>query len=278
MRKFLAAAIQLDSQGNKMENLKNIYSLVEEAASKGARLIALPESANYDGTDFKSAAEDIPGGETFELMSYLAQKHGVWLHCGSIYEKNADDGRPYNCTMVINPQGELAAKYRKTHLFDIKLENSGLCVRESDDICPGNEIVTLDTGEVGVLGLSICYDIRFGEMFRLMALEGAEIFVTPADFTMNTGKDHWETVLRTRAIENGCYVIAPNQIGQKPKFSSYGNTMIIDPWGTVIARASDKVGVVMAEIDLDYAEKVRKQVFTLENRREDLYLLKRTVK
>lgn len=177
--------------------------------------------------------------------------------------------------MVINPNGELVAKYHKIHPFDVVISNGPTC-KESDRICPGEGIVTVDTGEVGHLGLSICYDIRFCEMYRLMALEGAQIFLTPADFTMNTGKDHWETILRTRAIENGCYVIAPGQFGVKPRFQAYANSMIIDPWGNVIARASNKPCVITAEIHLDYLEKVRKQIFTLENRRPDIYDLHRT--
>ena len=208
-------------------------------------------------------------------MAGLAKKYNVWLHCGSIYEKNPDDARPYNATMVIRPDGTLAAKYHKIHPFDVVIPD-GPVNRESDRICPGNEIVTVDTGEVGCLGLSICYDMRFAELYRIMALEGAQILMVPADFTMPTGKDHWETILRTRAIENGCYVIAPAQCGVKPKFQAYANSLVVDPWGNVIARASNYPQVITAEINLDYIEKVRKQIFTLENRRPDIYSLSRT--
>ena len=207
-------------------------------------------------------------------MSRLARQHKVWLHCGSIYEKNSSDPRPYNCTMVISPEGELAAKYHKIHPFDVVIPD-GPVNRESDRICPGREIVTVDTGEVGCLGLSICYDIRFAELYRIMALEGAQILMTPADFTMPTGKDHWEAILRTRAIENGCYVVAPAQCGVKPKFQAYANSMVIDPWGNVIARASNRPEVITAVIDLDYLAQVRRQIFTLENRRPDVYQLTR---
>jgi len=272
MRKYLAAALQLNSADNKENNLENIKKYVAQAAQKGAKLIAMPECANYEGFNIKQAAENIPDGETFRILSKLAAEYNVWLHCGSIYEKGIDE-RPYNCTMVINPQGQLMAKYHKMHPFDVELSD-GTCVKESDDICPGEEMITVSTEEIGTLGLAICYDIRFGELFRLMALDGAEIFVTPANFTYTTGKDHWETILRTRAIENGCYVIAPCQTGQKCKFKAYGNSMIIDPWGKIIARAGEEEGIIMAEIDLDYVKKVRKQIFTLENRREDIYTLK----
>lgn len=277
MNKFIAAAIQMDSQDDVGKNLEVVTSFIDEAVSRGAKLIAMPENMNYVGPDSITNAETVPGGQTFMLMAQLAKKHNVWLHCGSIYEENHSDPRPYNCTMVINPQGELVAKYHKIHPFDVVITN-GPTNKESDRICPGSKIVTVNTGEVGHLGLSICYDIRFGEMYRLMALEGAQILMAPADFTMNTGKDHWETILRTRAIENGCYVIAPGQYGAKPKFLAYANSLIIDPWGNVTARASNQPEVITATIDLDYLEKVRKQVFTLENRRSDIYSLTRTQK
>lgn len=275
MNQFTAAVIQMDSIDDVDQNLKVLTGFIEEAAARGAKLAAMPENVNYVGNDGAENAEEIPGGKTFKTLSELAKKHRIWLHCGSIYEKNPIDPRPYNSTMVINPEGELAAKYHKMHPFDVVIKN-GPEVRESDRICPGDDIVTLDTKEVGHWGLSICYDIRFCEMYRLMALEGAQILFTPADFTMPTGKDHWETILRTRAIENGCYVIAPGQYGVKPRFVAYGKSLVVDPWGNVIAKAGEQPGVITATIDLDYLAKVRKQVFTLENRRPDIYHLCRT--
>lgn len=275
MNKFTVAVLQLDSQDDVQKNLDTVVSFIEEAAARGAKLITMPESMNYVGLDNAGHAEEIPGGPTFQLMSEQAKKYGVWLHCGSIYEKNPNDPRPFNSTMVIDPQGNLAAKYHKIHPFDVVIPN-GPVNRESERICPGNEIVTVDTGEVGHLGLSICYDMRFAEMYRIMALEGAQILLMPADFTMPTGKDHWETILRTRAIENGCYVVAPAQYGVKPKFQAYANSLVVDPWGNVIARASNHPQVITAEIDLDYLQQVRRQIFTLENRRPDVYSLSRT--
>lgn len=275
MNKFTVAVLQLDSQDDVQKNLDTVVSFIEEAVARGAKLITMPESMNYVGLDNAGHAEEIPGGPTFQLMSEQAKKYGVWLHCGSIYEKNPNDPRPFNSTMVIDPQGNLAAKYHKIHPFDVVIPN-GPVNRESERICPGNEIVTVDTGEVGHLGLSICYDMRFAEMYRIMALEGAQILLMPADFTMPTGKDHWETILRTRAIENGCYVIAPAQYGVKPKFQAYANSLVVDPWGNVIARASNHPQVITAEIDLDYLQQVRRQIFTLENRRPDVYSLSRT--
>ena len=275
MNKFTVAVLQLDSQDDVQKNLDTVVSFIEEAAARGAKLITMPESMNYVGLDNAGHAEEIPGGPTFQLMSEQAKKYGVWLHCGSIYEKNPNDHRPFNSTMVIDPRGNLAAKYHKIHPFDVVIPN-GPVNRESERICPGDEIVTVDTGEVGHLGLSICYDMRFAEMYRIMALEGAQILLMPADFTMPTGKDHWETILRTRAIENGCYVVAPAQYGVKPKFQAYANSLVVDPWGNVIARASNHPQVITAEIDLDYLQQVRRQIFTLENRRPDVYSLLRT--
>lgn len=275
MNKFTVAVIQMDSQDDVRKNLDTAIEFIEEAVGRGAKLIAMPENMNYVGLDSAGHAEEIPGGLTYLTMAEQAKKHKVWLHCGSIYEKNGEDSRPYNCTMVISPDGELVAKYHKIHPFDVVIPD-GPVNRESDRISPGNEITTVETGEVGCLGLSICYDIRFPEMYRIMALEGAQILMTPADFTMPTGKDHWETILRTRAIENGCYVVAPAQCGVKPKFQAYANSMIIDPWGNVIARASNRPEVITTVIDLDYLAQVRKQIFTLENRRPDVYSLTRT--
>lgn len=274
VKKFLVAAIQVDSTNDKDQNLKNVIGFIAKAAERGAKLLAMPEHMNYVGDDFFGNAENIPGGKTFNLLAEQAVKHNVWLNCGSLYELNNYDSRPYNTSMVINPKGELVGKYRKMHTFDVVLEN-GTSIKESNRICPGNEVVTIPTGEVGHLGLSICYDIRFGELYRLMALEGAQILFAPSNFIVNTGKDHWEPILRTRAIENSCYVVAPGQCGKKPKSHAYGKSLIVDPWGNVIAKASDKPGIITAEVDLKYLETVRNQLNTIQNRRTDVYSLTR---
>lgn len=275
MTTFIAAAIQMDSKNDVTQNLSTAADLIKEAVTRGARLVSLPENVNYIGAEIAANTEAVPGGRTFLRMAELAQQYNIWLHCGSIYEQNPGDARPFNSSMVINPQGELVAKYHKLHPFDVVLTN-GPTNRESDRICPGNEIVTLDTGELGHWGLSVCYDIRFAELYRIMAIEGAQILFAPSDFTVHTGKDHWEPLLRARAIENGCYVIAAGQCGVKPRFQAYGKSVIIDPWGNVIAKASDKPCVITAEIDLAYLEAVRNQVFTLQNRRPDVYSIGRT--
>lgn len=274
MTKFIASAVQMDSQDDKMANLAAAEGYIREAAARGARLVVLPESMNYIGRDMAQEAEAIPGGPTFQRLSGLARELDLWLEAGSIYESNPEDpARPFNTTFLIRPDGTLAAKYAKLHPFDVVLPN-GVTSRESDRVCSGKKLTVAET-DLGKVGLGICYDIRFGEMFRIMALEGAKLFAVPANFTVNTGKDHWEVLLRARAIENECYVIAPNQMGKKPRFTAYGNSLMVDPWGTVIARASDKPGVITAEIDLDYVTKVRQSTFTLDNRRPDVYQLRK---
>ena len=191
MRRFSIAVIQMASGQDPEENLQALSAFVREAARRGASAAALPESVSYRGVEMERYAEEVPGGPTFQRLSALARETGMWLHGGSIYEKNPQGGRPYNCTMVIRPDGTLAAKYRKLHPFDVTVPG-GSQMRESSQICPGDAIVTVDAGELGTWGLSVCYDLRFGELYRIMALEGAQVLFVPANFTLNTGKDHWE--------------------------------------------------------------------------------------
>lgn len=273
--KFNLAILQIDTQDNKEKNLEKLEELINEAAKKKAHIISTAEMVSYLGKKTKDNIERIPGGESFQLFSKKAKEHNLWIHGGSIYEENPKDPlKPFNTTMVINPRGELVARYRKLHLFDVHIDK-GPSVKESDSISPGEKIVTLDT-DFGKWGLAICYDIRFGELFRLMALDGVEIFFTPANFTLETGKDHWESLLRTRAIENSCYLVAAAQIGKKPKFTAYGRSMVIDPWGNIIAQASDSEGVLLCEIDLDLPKKIASQLYTLPNRRSDIYTLEKS--
>lgn len=267
MRKFMVAVVQMDTQNDKQANWRQMTAFVDEAAARGAQLVAFPEVVNILSED-PAYAEPIPGPTT-ELLMQKAQQHHIWIHGGSISAINPDGPRTYNTTVLINPDGEIVAQYSKLHNFDMTLPD-GSSVRESDRKEPGREIVTVQT-ELGHLGFAICYDMRFPELFRLMALQGAQIIFLPANFTMPTGKDHWEPILRARAIENGCYIIAPNQTGVKEKFTAYGNSMVVDPWGTVIARASDKAGVILAEIDLDYLDDVRRRNPSVLNRRTDIY-------
>ena len=272
--KFLLAMLQIDTQEDKRMNLDKISNLIDEAVQKGAQVIALPEVSTYIGAGAADHAEVLGEGDSFELFSKKAKEHQIWIHGGSIYCQNPqDEKRPLNTSLIVSPQGELVASYDKIHLFDVEI-SKGPSVKESDRISKGSRLVTVAT-DYGTWGLSICYDLRFPELFRLLALEGAEILFLPANFTTITGKDHWETLLRARAIENCCYVVATGQIGMKPKFRAYGRSMVIDPWGNILAQAPDKEGVTLVEIDLDDVAKYREQLYPLFNRRADLYELKK---
>jgi predicted amidohydrolase len=273
MRKYLAGIIQLDSQNDKAKNLEQICAYIDEAAARGAKLVALPEVMNLVGDNIGpgGGGESIPGYST-EILALKAKEHGIYVHCGSLKEEiPGGDGRGYNTTVMLDPRGQIIAQYRKLHTFDVTLTDGTVC-NESARIKPGADIVTVQT-ELGTLGFSICYDIRFPELFRVLALKGAQVIFTPANFTLPTGKDHWEPILRTRAIENGCYILAPAQIGKKVNFTAYGNSLVVDPWGTVIARSKDQPGVTIAEIDLDFLDKIRGQIPSLKNRRDDVYAL-----
>ena len=209
VRRFSMAVIQLSSTQDPEENLQEIGAFVREAGERGAQAAALPECALYRGLEMERYAQDVPGGAAVRRLAQLARETGLWLHCGSLYERAPQGGRPYNCTLVIRPDGTLAGKYRKLHPFDVAVPN-GPAVRESDQIRPGEEIVTVDAGDLGTWGLSICYDLRFGELYRLMALEGAQVLFVPANFTLNTGRDHWEVLVRARAIENQTFLALCN--------------------------------------------------------------------
>lgn len=272
MRKFTVGVIQLDSQNDKGANMKQVSAYIDEAASKGAKLVSLPEVMNLigDNVGVGGGTEDIPGYST-EILIRKAKEHCIYIHSGSFGERIDGDIRYFNTSVIIDPRGEILATYRKLHTFDVTLPDGTQCA-ESERVRPGDEIVVCDT-ELGRMGMAICYDIRFPELFRLMALEGARVLFAPANFTLPTGKDHWEAILRTRAIENGCYVIAAGQIGKKVKFTAFGSSMVVDPWGTVIARSSEKPGVLLAEIDYDYQDDVRSRIPSLNNRRDDVYHL-----
>lgn len=270
MRKYKVGIIQLNTQSDLYENLNKIGKMVEEAAENGVKLVSLPENMNQitkNKEDF--VIEEIPG-KTIAYMADLAKKYKLWIHCGSIKEYNSN-GKPFNTTIMLNPDGEIVGKYAKLHLFDVDLDDGG-SFKESDKNSPGNDVVNVET-EIGNLGFTICYDIRFPELFRLLTLNGAEVIFVPANFTYQTGKAHWSTLLRARAIENGVYILATGQCGQKPNVLAFGHSMIIDPWGTVLAEAQEEETVIYAEIDLDYIPKVRNEVPSLSNRRSDVYSL-----
>lgn len=260
----------MDSQADKKANLAKAGELVREAAGAGASLVGLPEFFNFMGPeeDEPVAAEDIPGPSS-AFLAELAQETGVWLHGGSILEKTPDPQKPANTSLCFGPDGGLMARYRKVHLFDVAMAD-GPSILESNHRTPGQELCLWET-PMGKIGLSICYDMRFPEMYRIMVLRGAVMFMVPAAYTMFTGRDHWQPVLRARAIENQAYLLAPAQIGVKPAFQTNGRALVIDPWGTVIAQAPDCECVVMAELDTGRIEQVRSQVPSLKNRRPMVY-------
>ena len=265
--KFIAAAIQMLALEDKEANLSHAESAVRQAAERGARIAALPEVFNWRGdkNDEKKNAEPV-GGPTTERMARLARELKIYLLAGSFLETIPEARKCYNTSLLFGPDGRELARYRKIHLFDVSIKR-GVIALESETREHGGEVVTAET-EFGRVGLTICYDLRFPELYRALAAKGADIIFIPAAFTALTGEAHWEPLVRARAIENQCYVIAPDQIGHNPKsFSTYGNSMIVDPWGRVLARAPDLPSVITAEIDLDYLATVRAELPALKHRR-----------
>jgi len=264
------ALVQLDARDDVAANIEAAVSVAEEAARGGARVVALPEYLQYRGSDegFRASARPIPGPHT-EPFSEVARRHGAWVLVGSTAETSPDPARPYNTSTLIAPDGSVAATYRKVHLFDVAVE-AGPVDTESARVTAGDRLVTADVDGT-VVGLSICYDLRFPELYRALALAGAQVMTVPSAFTARTGRDHWEVLLRARAIENAAYVLAPSQIGGPPGQTAYGRSMVIDPWGTVVAQAPDVVGIVRAELDIERVASVRRQIPVLANRRPEAY-------
>lgn len=271
MSKFLMAVLQIDSQDNKGANLDKVGRFIDKAASHGAQFVAMAENVHYCGPKdgVFANAEPIPGPMS-AFFAARAKQHRIWLHCGSIGEIIPYENKLYNTTLLYNPQGDLVARYEKIHMYDVEIKN-GPSTRESDTKKPGHKIVVANT-EFCKVGLSICYDMRFPEMYRIMALQGAKVMFVPANYTLFTGKDHWECILKTRAIENQCYVVAPAQIGMKPAFQAYGRSMIINPWGVTVACAEDRETIIYAEIDSDYVNQIREQLPSLKNRQPGAYI------
>ena len=265
MTKLSVALVQLDATEDVEANIRRAVELTGEAA-QGARLVALPEYLQYRGDDdgFRASARPIPGEHTAPFAD-IARRRGIWVLLGSTAETSGDRSRPHNTSTLIAPDGSIAATYRKIHLFDVAVDR-GPSDTESARVSPGEAVVTAVV-DGSRIGLSICYDLRFPELYRALAMAGAEILTVPANFTERTGRDHWEVLLRARAIENGAYVLAPSQIGGPPGSPAYGRSMVIDPWGTVVAQAPDAVGITRAELDIDRVRDVRRQIPVLANAR-----------
>src|SRR5213083_301851 len=265
------ACVQMTSRQDKAANLERAESLVARAASTGADVVVLPEKWNLIGSadDYRAAAEPLEGGESVEAMSRWAKTLGVTLVGGSITERREGREKLSNTSCVFDPHGELVAVYRKIHLFDVEV--GGHVYRESEAEEPGEEPVVV-RGEGWPIGLTVCYDVRFPELYRILALEGAELVTVPAHFTLYTGKDHWHVLMRARAIENQNYVAAAAQIGETmPGKLSYGRSLIVDPWGTVVAQAPDEETVISAELDRERLLQVRRNLPSLANRQADAY-------
>jgi nitrilase len=268
------AVIQMNSGPDKATNLASAKALIERAIERERPdLVSLPETFTVMGggdARRRAAAEAIPGGPAYSMLQGLAREHGINIHGGSFFEDRGG-GRLANTTVVFDRTGAEVARYRKIHLFDVVTPN-GDAYRESDYTEAGNNVVTVDLDGIRV-GLAICYDLRFPELFLALRRAGAELIMVPAAFTLQTGKDHWEVLLRARAIETQCYVAAAAQVGGFPAGGgtrySYGNALIADPWGTIVARAAEQPGHAAAEIDRGYLDLVRQRIPVAQHRRLD---------
>lgn len=270
------AAVQLNSRDDKAANLAAAEAAITQAAAAGARLVVLPELWTYLGpaSGNRANAEPIPGPATMRLAA-LAYRHSLILHGGSLLElpdEAPDDARPYNTAVLFDANGRQIATYRKIHLFDAAPRDNAPPYQESATVAAGDAVVTAEVGGLR-LGLATCYDLRFPELFRALALLGAEVLLLPAAFTRETGRDHWEPLVRARAIENGCYVIAAGQVGTfPPRRLTHGHSMIVDPWGKVLAEADgEEPGIITAEIDTARVADVRRRIPALANRRPEVY-------
>ena len=265
------AAVQLNAGADRTANLAAADRLTRAAAADGARLIVLPEKWTAMGSDedLRAGAETLEG-PAIEWARSSARELGVDLVAGSFLERVAGAAKLANTSVHVGPDGELKATYRKLHMFDVEV--GGRSYRESDLEEPGEEIVLSRTAEGVELGLSICYDLRFPELYRILAVRGARVLPLPAAFTLATTRDHWEALLRARAIENQAFVVAANQVGAHPGgHRSGGRSMIVDPWGVVLAQAQDTEGHIVAELDLARQREIRAQLPSLANRRPEVY-------
>jgi predicted amidohydrolase len=262
--------IQLTSTDELDVNLGIARELVAEAVSRGADWVALPENFAFmrrEGLPIRDAAQPI-GGSITQALCQLAREHNIWLLGGTFAESIPDDERVYNTSLLVDPSGELVACYRKIHLFDVDLSSSGGGVfRESDTFRPGESLVHFNA-PFGGIGLSVCYDLRFPELYRQLGALGADFLCVPSAFAPETGKDHWEVLLRARAIENQAFVVAPAQCGRhSDDRASYGRSLVIDPWGLVLGQAADKPCALVVDCDLAELARVRASVPALTHRR-----------
>ena len=265
-----AAAIQLNSTDDHDRNLEVAEKLVRDAAADGAELVALPEKWTFLGPPegIADAAEPL-SGRSITAAATWASELGIHLVAGSFPERLEGRPKPFNTSVMLGPDGEIKGVYRKIHMFDVDV--GGVTYRESEAEDPGDEVVVTNAGGV-LVGMSVCYDLRFPELYRILALRNARVITVPAAFTERTGRDHWEVLLRARAIENQVFVVAPNQIGEAPpQYKSYGHSMIVDPWGLVLAQAPDVEGFISADLAFGAQDKIRDSLPSLRNRRPAAY-------
>ncbi|MBR56845.1 MAG: hypothetical protein CMH54_02180 [Myxococcales bacterium] len=259
------AAVQLCSGPDPADNLEKALASIETAVDGGAQLIMLPENTLYLRLDNTETAPILfPDSSEFEALKQAARRHQVWLLIGSLTEDSGDAARPFNTCVLVDDKGEISATYRKIHLFSL---NAGKPsdIDEADTIAPGDTLV-MAKSPFGPIGLSICYDLRFPEVYRALAMAGATILAVPSAFTERTGKVHWKPLLQTRAIENQAFVIAPGQTGQHGENRrSYGHSLILDPWGTVLAEAGPEPEVIWADLDMDALRRIRTYVPSLKD-------------
>jgi predicted amidohydrolase len=265
------ACVQMTSGPERSANLEKAEKLVATAAATGADLVVLPEKwdAIGDADVLYAAAEPLEGSEAVRAMAEWARTHGITLVGGSIAERREGREKLGNTSVAFGPDGEVLGVYRKIHMFDVEV--GGQVYRESEAQEGGDEPVVVRS-EGWPIGLTVCYDVRFPELYRILALEGAELVTVPAAFTVPTGRDHWHVLLRARAIENQYYVVAPGQFGEtRPGKPSYGRSLIVDPWGIVLAQAPDEETVISAELDRARLHDIREKLPSLKNRQADAY-------
>ena len=268
----IVAAIQMASGPNVKANLEEAEKLINTAVQQDADLVVLPENFAIMGmseVDKVAIAEKYGEGPIQQFLAQQARKHGIWIVGGTIPIDSSITGKVYSTCLLYNDSGEVVARYDKIHLFDVVLQDNNEAYNESETIESGDDVVVADT-PFGKIGLAVCYDLRFPELFRAMADVGMEICVLPSAFTNLTGRAHWEALIRARAIENLCYIIAPDQGGYHMNGrETHGDSMIVDPWGVVLNRLPQGTGVVVSEIDLDRLTKTRKNFPALQHRRLD---------
>lgn len=266
---FKVAVVQFKTGDSKTVNLTRVSSLIREAAENKAELVVLPEMFNcpYRNDFFPVFAESFPGPTT-ELLASLAKEFGIYIIGGSISEQDGD--KLFNTSFIFNRSGEVIGKHRKAHLFDVCIED-GICFKESDTLVAGDKATIVDT-EFGKIGIAICYDMRFPELIRKMALAGAKLIVVPAAFNMTTGPVHWHLTARSRALDNQVYFIAASPARDyEGVYTAFGHSLLVNPWGTIIAEAGDEESILYGEIDYSYLDKVRQELPLLQHRREELY-------